>query len=131
MYAHKQLKRRVEQHLDDINDLKKEGKTSKSKDVVIRQNSGVRLDDADILKTKILAIHMKIDRDMKEINEIRRALDSIKKIQYQEIIHYKYFLEMSDTQIAEKMHLSERTVRRKKKELMNRLMVALYGAEVV
>ena len=131
LYAHKQLVRRVKQHMCDIEDLRKEGKTGKSKDIVIMQNSGVRLDDEDILKAKILTIHMKIDKDMKEIEEIKRALQSINKIQYQEIIHYKYFEEMSDTKIAEKMHLSERTVRRKKKELMNRLMVALYGAEVI
>lgn len=131
LYAFKQLQRNVIIYKNDIEDLKKEGNTQKSKDIVRMQQSGVRLESDEILQCKIISIQMKIDREMKEINELKRALATIKTISNHEIIHYKYFEELNDIEIAERLHMSERSVRRNKKQLINKLMIVLYGADVI
>lgn len=131
LYAFKQLQKNVITYERDIENLKAEKNSGKSKDIVLMKSSGVRLSDDEILEGKIITIQMKIDRDIKEIKELMRALHTIKKITNHEIIHYKYFEELSDTEIAEKLHMHERTVRRNRKQLINKLMIALYGADVI
>ena len=131
LYAFKQLQKNMIIYKKDIEDLKREGATSKSKDIVRMRQSGVRLDHDEILQCKIINIQMKIDRDLREINELKRALATIKKNTNHEIVHYKYFEELSNAEISEKLHMSERSVQRNKKQLINKLMIALYGADVI
>lgn len=131
LYAFKQLQKNVNNYKKDIEDLKKEGKTGKSKDIVMMKQSGIRLDDDEILACKIAIIEKKMFKDLQEIEEVKRALRTIDKMIYNEIIHYKYFDELSDSQIAQKLHVSDRTVRRNRKELINKIMIALYGIDAI
>jgi RNA polymerase sigma factor (sigma-70 family) len=134
LYNYPLLITNVEKYNLDIKDLQKEfdsGSFGKSKDIVFMQKSGVRLESDEVLEAKILTLLKKIQRDNKEIQEIEYALEVISNDEFKDIIHYKYFENMTDAEIADKLHISDRTVRRYKSRLIGKIMVRLYGADVI
>jgi DNA-directed RNA polymerase specialized sigma24 family protein len=88
----------------------------------------VRLTPDEILEAKIVAVEMKKKADAAEIADLDYALESISQDAWALIIAHKYYFGRNDEEISELLHCDERTVRRHKSRLINKLMVRLYGA---
>lgn len=135
LYNYPELLANIEKYELDIQDLRIEfnayGNSKRSKDICVASTTGIRLSEDEILEGKTLVIQKKIERDKKEIEEIDYALEAIEDDEFKNIIDFKYFKNMNDLDIAEKLHITDRTVRRHKNRLMKKIMVRLYGADVL
>lgn len=133
LYAYQILKRNIERHKLDIEDIKKED-IRKSKDIVLYSTcggSGEKLELEELRAAKILVVKQKISRDEKEIAEINAALKEIEKDEYFEVIKDHYFNHLSQDEIAEKMTCDKVTVWRNKKKLVRIISLILYGADAI
>ena len=135
LYNYPELISNIEKYNMDIKDIKKEykqhGLSKKSKDICLNNSAGIRLSDEEILHGKIIIIQKKIERDEKEIAEIKYALQGIESDEWTDVIGLKYFEQLTEHEISEKLHTTDRTIRRHKNRLMNKIMVRLYGADVI
>jgi hypothetical protein len=130
--AYPELRKNVEKYSKDIEDLKKEtriGASGRAKDVVYNNIRGIRLTPEEKLIVKIATIETRIKNDEAEIKEIEYALLGIDSDPWKHIIAYKYFFGEKDDAISNLMHCDERTVRRHKNRLVEKIMLRLYGAE--
>ena len=72
-----------------------------------------------------------MERTKREIQRIERALETIQDDPYYEIIPMKYWDLLSPEEIAERLNCDERTYRRHKNRLVNKLKVELFGADAL
>ena len=70
-------------------------------------------------------------RTRQEVNRIDRALDTIKSDKYYRIIELKYFKEMTMEAIADEFECEDKTIRRNKNRLINKLKIMLFGADAL
>ena len=83
--------------------------------------------DADYIERRMASM----ERTKREIQRIERALETIQDDEYFDIIPLKYWDLMQPAQIAEALHCDERTYRRHKNRLVNKLKVVLFGADAL
>jgi len=104
----------------------------KSRDVVRSSTSGYRQYDPEAREERYIAERKEImERTKKEIARIERALEIIQDDEYYDIIPLKYWDLVQPAQIAEALHVDERTYRRHKNRLVNKLKVVLFGADAL
>ena len=72
-----------------------------------------------------------MERTKHEIRRIDRALETIQDDEYYDIIPLKYWDLLSPAEIAERLNCDERTYRRHKNRLVNKLKVVLFGADAL
>ena len=65
------------------------------------------------------------------ISMTENALKNIQDDKYYKIIELKYFEEMTLEYVAEKFNVDERTIRRQKNRLVNRLRVLIFSDSVI
>lgn len=131
LYAFPTLQKNIERYRLDIEDLKREKITAKSKDITSYGGDGIRLTPEERQEGKILAVELKLQRDQKAVEEINQALETVAADEYYKIIEMRYFLNCDDAYVAEMLHCAERTVRYNRSRLINKLSVFLYGASVL
>jgi len=104
----------------------------KSRDVVRPSTGGYRQYDPDEREERYIEQRKaSMERTKKEIARIERALETIQDDEYYEIIPLKYWDLVQPAQIAEALHCDERTYRRHKNRLVNKLKVVLFGADAL
>lgn len=132
LYAYPTLLENIKRYKLDIEDLKREKITEKSKDITsFGGDCGIRLTPEEKQAGKILAVELKLQRDQKEIDEIDAALDLIKNDEYYPAIEMRYFKKMADEIIASQIPCAERTVRYNRSRLIRQMALSLYGAEAL
>lgn len=132
LYAYPTLLENIKRYKLDIEDLKREKITEKSKDITsFGGDCGIRLTPEEKQAGKILAVELKLQRDQKEIDEIDAALQSIKDDCYEQTITGRYLKNLSDTDIAKASNCDERTVRRNRSRLIRQLSIYFWGAEAL
>lgn len=131
LYALPVLVRKVEDARQRLIDLDQTGPPKRSKDIVRFMRSGVRLSPEEILEALVTDITASIAADEVEIKNIEKALDNIRNDKDYLAVSGRYFLELSDEEIAKQIFCDERTVRRHRGRLVRILAVWLYGAEAV
>lgn len=132
LYAYTTLLTNIERYMLDIEDLKREKITEKSKDITSWSgNSGVRLTPEEKQAGKILAVQIKLKRDQKEVDEISAALEFIDVDYYKLAVVGRYIDNATDIDIAQALLCDERTVRRHRSRLVRQMAVFLYGAEAL
>ena len=131
LYAYPTLLDNIKRHKLDIEDLKREKITEKSKDITSFSVDGIRLTPEERQAGKILAVEIKLQRDQKEVDEIAAALNMIQGDQYVAAITGRYFENISDTDIAIKLNCDERTVRRNRNRLVKKMALKIYGADAL
>lgn len=102
----------------------------KSKDIVAFSTSGGKSSyspEDDYIDRRIASLQ----RTKREIQRIERALEIIQEDKYYKIIPLKYWDELSPEDIAERLCCDERTYRRHKNRLINKLKVILFGADAL
>jgi hypothetical protein len=132
LYAYPELKDNIIKYNKDIEDLRQEGSSGRSKDIVFFSISGgTRLSVEEIQEARIMTMQKKIYRDQTEIDEIDFALQAVENDEYYFVITIKYFKGKDDDEIAAVISCDPRTIRRNKTRLIRRIAVKLYGAEAV
>lgn len=132
LYAYPTLLENIKRYRLDIEDLKREKITEKSKDITsFSGDYGIRLTPEEKQAGKILAVEIKLQRDKKEVDEINAALKAIEGDEYYSVVAMKYFQKASDEKIAGQIPCAERTVRYNRSRLIKQMALRLYGAEAL
>jgi len=98
----------------------------KSKDIVkYKSGSGRDLDLTEITNN----LKRNMMRTRQEVIRIERALETIQDEKYYEIIPMKYFDGVAVEDIAEKFEVDDRTIRRNKSRLVNKIKVIIFGSD--
>ena len=131
LFRYPELKKNIEEYRADIEDIKRED-LGKSKDIVKFGIHGGNTQQEDIeeKRQKLIAnIENRIASDLYEIRQIDRALERIRNDEHFSIIEAYYFEKCDTEEVAVRCHYSERTIRRYRKNLVNIISDALYGAD--
>ncbi len=110
-------------------DASAEPEQRKSKDII--RFSGAGGGHGLDIDRYTISIKSSMMRTRQEVKRIERALDTIKSDKYYEIINMKYFKEMTMEAIAEHYDCEDKTVRRNKNRLINKLKIMLFGADAL
>lgn len=130
LYSYPALKLALAQYDDEL----KHGivLSGKSKDIIrFSPNNGSRLDPELVAEANIQSKIASIERTRAQVQRIDRALETIQDDQYYDIIPMKYWDLMQPAEIAERLGCDERTYRRHKNRLINKLKVVLFGADAL
>ncbi len=88
--------------------------------------------DPEAKEERYIADRMEsMERTKREIQRIERALETIQDDPYYDIIPLKYWDLLQPAEIAERLNCDERTYRRHKNRLVNKLKVVLFGADAL
>ena len=101
----------------------------RSKDVVTLSGAGGNHHDPE--NDYVERRKASMERTKREIQRIERALETIQDDEYFDIIPLKYWDLMQPAQIAEALNCDERTYRRHKNRLVNKVKVVLFGADAL
>jgi len=132
LFAYNDIKAKLENDIKDIEDLKKEGITGRSRDIIYRAVSGgVRLSPDELQQIKIDAITEQVQDGRRELSRLDDVLLAIDDDDYGKIIRMKFIERKRDEYIAEIMNCDTSTIRRHRSRLVKRIAVRLYGAAAV
>ena len=92
---------------------------------------GVKLPPEEIMEAVIIDLEAAIAATSHELKAIEKALASVRDDPYYLAVDGKYIQRMTDEEIAEQVHCDPVTVRRNRKNLVQRVAVRLYGAYAV
>ena len=129
LYALPDLKLKVVEDKEYLESL--HGLPQRSKDLVRFKKAGVRLSDEEIVEGMRQDVKARIAANEFEIDRIEKALEPLTSDAYYSVISGRYFEQMTDVEIAEKIPCDPSTVRRNRGRLMHRLSVRLFGAEAL
>ena len=132
LYNYNDLQEAVKQKERDIEFLQINGLQGKSKSIVLYStNPGSA--GADQYVEVLEAYRAAKERTERLISKIDRALNEIKQDPKYFIIQEKYFSDEkhSNEKIAEKFGINEKTVRRHRNRLINKLQILLFGADAL
>jgi len=132
LYNYQALKLKVAQDEEFLYDPESytAPKGGRSKDIVIfsTRNTGSHGLDLDGYTQSIKSSMM---RTRQEVLRIDRAMETITDDKYYEIIPLKYWDGLTIEEISEKLVCDEKTVRRNKSRLVNKLKIMLFGADAL
>lgn len=129
LYNYPALKLKVEQDQEFLYDP--EASTTpahKSKDIVYGSGRGGHGLDIDQYTKSVKSSMM---RTRQEVSRIERALETVRDDLYYDIIPFKYWDGLTMMEIAEKFECEDKTVRRNKNRLINKLKIMLFGADAL
>jgi RNA polymerase sigma factor (sigma-70 family) len=131
LYSLPALKLKVAQDEDDLRNGQVKFR-EKSRDIVKPSRGGGGTFDPEAREERYIADRKEsMERTKKEIQRIERALETIEDDEYYDIIPLKYWDNLPPAEIAERLHCDERTYRRHKNRLVNKLKVVLFGADAL
>ena len=131
LFRYPELKKNIKEYQADIEDIKQED-FGKAKDIVKFSIHGGNTPQEDIeeKRQKIIAnLENRIASDLYEIRQIERALERVRGSESFPIIEAYYFEKCDTDEVAERFHYSDRTIQRSRKNLVNIISDALYGAD--
>lgn len=133
LYSYNGLVKAIEQKEMDIKYIKEHGIQEKSKSIVL-YSSGSGGNSAEEKHIELLEGYTNAkEKTQRLADKIKRALDDIEKDEYYFIINERYLCDenLSNDEIAEKYHVSVRTVQRHRNRLINELQLLLFGADAL
>jgi RNA polymerase sigma factor (sigma-70 family) len=130
LYSYPSLKVSLNELELNIHDIELEGIKRKSTSIVVFSGKGSSGDNDEQL-TAAEAYKESKERTQRMVNRIERALDHIRGEEGYEIIEMKYFDNMNNLEIADKIPCSESTVKRWRKRLVNQLGVLIFGVDAL
>jgi RNA polymerase sigma factor (sigma-70 family) len=131
LYSLPALRLKVAQDEEDLRNGQVEIK-ERSKDIVLASSGSYRHNDPEDREIRYIIQRIEsMERTKKEIQRIERALETIQDDEYYDIIPLKYWDQIPPAEIAERLCCDERTYRRHKNRLVNKLKVVLFGADAL
>lgn len=131
LYAYPDLKDKIKTDREYLKNIHALGLDRQSTDIVRFKKSGVRLSDEEIKDAIILDYQAKIAAAEREIKLIDDALTPLTSDPYYLTISGRYFENLQDDIIANKLHCDSSTVRRNRGRLVHRIAVRLFGVEAL
>ncbi|MDY6148938.1 MAG: hypothetical protein SPI35_07990 [Porphyromonas sp.] len=135
LYAYPTLLSNITQYQLDIQDLKKERITEKSKDITCWGGVSSRLTPEEKQQARIMSVEIKLERDKAEVSRIDRVLHRLETssegIPAADFIRCVYMRGMDLDTIARQEDVSLSTVQRRRTRLVRQLALMLYGAEAL
>lgn len=131
LYAFPVLKIKLKSDIERLEEIKKYGPRERSKGIGRFMKSGSRLSKEEILEAIIIDSEAVIDADSYEIETMENALKSIENDEYFITVSGRYFDNLPDEAIAQKIPCDTSTVWRNRKRLVQKLAVLLYGVDAV
>jgi DNA-directed RNA polymerase specialized sigma24 family protein len=131
LYALPVLEKRIKDNQQRLVELQTQGSPRRSKDIRRLSRPGMRLSPDEILEVLIADVEAAIAKDEYEVETIKKALENIKDDPYYLTVEGRYFEQISDDEIAKKIHCDTTTVWRQRKRLVQTIAVWLYGADAV
>lgn len=104
--------------------------SNRSKDIVSFSTRSTGSHGLDIDKYT-QGVKSSMMRTRQEVLRIDRALETIKEDRYYNIIPFKYWDGMTMEEIAEKFDCEDKTIRRNKNRLVNKIKIMLFGADAL
>jgi uncharacterized protein (DUF342 family) len=128
--ARETLEDRIEDNTIKLQDLENgiEHKTRATDIVFMAQN---RISKEQLMEGKIIDLQSKIERDKAKLEELWGALEVIVDDTWYKLIELKYWQDLDDEQIGERLNCDPRTVRRHKNRLVWRMSVKIAGSEML
>ncbi|KLU66738.1 sigma-70, region 4 [Desulfosporosinus acididurans] len=132
LYNYQALKLKVEQDEEFLYDPEASAAppSGRSKDIVIYSTRSTGSHGLDLDKYT-QGVKSSMMRTRQEVLRIDRALEVIKGDKYHDIIPMKYFDGMTIEDIALSLGCDEKTVRRNKSRMVNKLKIMLFGADAL
>lgn len=131
LYNLRTLRVKVQDDKERLEELKKYGPRSRSKSVVVYQSGGSRLEPEEIFEAIVKDMERTIASDSLEIERMEKAMEIIRDDQYFYTITGRYIEGKTDEEIAAALFCDPSTVWRKRKVLVQKLAVRLYGVEAI
>lgn len=131
LYALKTLRIRVADNLEELQELKDHGPRSRSKDIIVYQSRGTRLDPDEACEALISKKEKTIAADQQEIECIEKALKIIEDDEFYYAVIGRYMEGKTDDEIAEVIHCDPTTIWRKRKLLVQKMAIRMYGVEAL
>lgn len=131
LYAYPYMKKKLEDDMDALNEVKKYGPREKSRSIVRFQKSGGRLTQDEIFSAVVLDLEAAIASDESEIIAVEKAISYIEEDGYALCVTGRYFEDLDDDTIARQLGCDSTTVWRNRKRLVQRVSVMLYGAQAL
>lgn len=134
LYAYPTLVANIAQYRLDINDLKKERVTEKSKDITCWGGASSRLTPEEKQQARIIAVEVKLARDQAEVARIDRILERLEASENAiavDVIRQAYFFRRTWDDIAQREGVSMSTIQRRRTRFVRQLALMLYGAEAL
>jgi hypothetical protein len=132
LYNYPALKLKVSQDEEFLYDPEAytEPENKRSKDIVLYTSRSTGSHGLDIMQYT-QSIKSSMMRTRQEVMRIERALETIYDDKYYEIIPMKFWDVMTMEDIAERFDCEERTIRRNKNRLVNKIKIMLFGADAL
>ena len=132
LYSYPALKLKVAQDEDDLSNGIIYTGAKKSKDIAHFSSSrGMRPPEEQVQEELERSRRASMERTQLQVTRIDRALEIIQEDPYYQIIPLKYFDGMSPEDIANLLSCDERTYRRNRSRLVNKLKIVLFGADAL
>ncbi|BAE83976.1 sigma factor-like helix-turn-helix DNA-binding protein [Desulfitobacterium hafniense] len=131
LYNYPALKLKVEQDVEFLFDPESHiVPPNRSKDIVIFSTKGTGSQGLDLDKYT-QGVKSSMMRTRQEVIRIERAVETIKDDEYYDVIPMKYWDGLTIEEIAERLGREEKTIRRNKSRLINKLKIMLFGADAL
>ena len=130
LFTYRDLKDRIEYLTEELEYLRKHGPRRKSKDFVTYR-PGTRLDPLEVQEALDADLTYQLEQAENDAREIEWALNGIRDDPYYFTVEEHYFQGLKDAEIAEKIPCDPSTVWRKRKGLVNRISVRLFGSAAI
>ncbi|AKL94999.1 phage transcriptional activator, RinA family [Clostridium aceticum] len=133
LYSYPSLKEALKQKEADIQYLQKYGPQNRSKSIVFYSTGGGGKREEEEYTELLEAYRSAKERTERLLSKIERALKSVENHQYYKLIELRYFSDekLEVKEIAERLNVSERTVSRHRKNLINKIQVLVFGADAL
>lgn len=130
LYAYPSLKIKIDLDVEEVGNLKASGQMKeRSKDLTRFSRGGSRVSLEEKLEAVIDSMESSIEADKHEVTVIDKVLTHIAGEYFYPTIPAKYFTKRGDTEMAEELNCSEKTITRQRSRLVKELSVLLYGSE--
>lgn len=131
LYAIPDLREKLADDEEELNDTRLYGLKERSHSITRFFKSGVRLTPEEILEAVIIDLEANIAATRHELEVLEKALASIQDDPYYLTVTGKYVERMQDSEIADEIPGDTSTVWRRRKRLIQRVAVRLYGVEAI
>lgn len=131
LYSYPALKLKIAQDEEDLQNGIIGGGGRRSTDVIYFSPGRSRQPEEQVQEELERSRRASMERTRIEVTRIDRALETIQDDQYYNIIPMRYFDCLKPEEIADAMACDERTYRRNKSRLVNKLKIVLFGADAL
>jgi hypothetical protein len=134
LYAVPILRERIadsREELAELETLGVEALRQHSMSLVKILRPGIRLTPEEVHAAQMAELRGRLAADEREMRKMQAALTCVEDDPYYQALELKYFKNARDPEVAEKLCCDPSTVRRNRARLVRRLVLRLYGAQMM